>query len=59
MKHYVSERFGLRVHGRVPYTFTSGGGSLFCNSAGDDCYEVIGGTGIPQVDLGAGLIVMF
>lgn len=58
VKHYLSERFGLRIHGRIPYTFTSGGGTLFCDSDGR-CYQAIGGTGIPQADLGAGLIVMF
>ena len=57
-KVYLGERFGLRVQGRLPYIFTSGGGSLVCNENGD-CYEAIGGVGIPQVDLGAGVMVLF
>jgi hypothetical protein len=58
-KIYLGQRFGLRFLGRVPYTFTSGGGELFCDPDTGKCYRAIGGMGIPQVDLSAGLIIMF
>lgn len=54
-KTYINDRFGLRVQGSLPFTLISGGGSLGCGSGG--CYTTVGGEGVGQLDVQAGLII--
>lgn len=56
-KIYVNERMGIRVQGRLPWIFVSGGGSVGCGSGG--CYSSVGGWGIVQADVSGGLFIMF
>ena len=56
-KMYVSQRVALRVQGRMPFTFFSGGAGIGCGFNG--CYTTVGGTGIAQLDLSAGLAFCF
>lgn len=55
-KVYVSEKVGLRIQGRLPWTIFSGGAGIGCGSGG--CYTSIGGTGIAQIDVSAGLMIL-
>ena len=55
-KVYASERVGIRVQGTLPFTFISGGGTIGCG--GGSCWTAVGGTGVTQWTLSAGLIVM-
>ena len=55
-KVYASNSIGLRVQGRFPFTIMSGGGSVGCGSGG--CYTSVGGTGIGQFDVSAGVMLM-
>jgi hypothetical protein len=50
-KFYLSERVGLLVSGRMPFTFTSG--FLGIGTGGLS----VGGTGIVQFDVSAGLMI--
>lgn len=54
-KSYINDRVGLRVQGSLPFTLISGGGSLGCGSGG--CYTTVGGEGVGQLDISAGLII--
>jgi hypothetical protein len=56
-KAYVNDRFGVRVQGRLPFTFVSSGFGLGCGTGG--CYTTVGGTGVTQVDVSGGAFVMF
>ena len=56
-KIYVNERMGLRVQGRLPWTIINNGGAVACGSGG--CYTMLGGSGIIQADVSAGLFIMF
>lgn len=56
-KAYLNDRVGVRVQGRIPFTFLSSGGSVGCGPAG--CYTTIGGSGIMQIDVSGGLFLMF
>jgi hypothetical protein len=56
-KIYISERVGLRVQGRMPWIFLSGGAAMGCGTGG--CYTSFGGSGIVQGDVSGGLFVMF
>jgi hypothetical protein len=55
-KVYASNSVGLRVQGRFPFTIMSGGGAVGCGSGG--CYTSVGGTGIGQFDVSAGVMLM-
>jgi len=55
-KIYFGERFGLRIQGQAPYTFTGGDQTDFI--CGDDgCVKNGGGRGLWQFNLSAGLII--
>jgi len=54
-KVYSSGRFGLQVQATFPFTFVDGGGSISCGGGG--CFTSIGGTGVGQFDVGAGIII--
>jgi hypothetical protein len=56
VKFYASERIGIRAQARLPYTFMNTGLGVGCGFGG--CGATIGGTGIAQFDLSAGLFVM-
>jgi hypothetical protein len=49
------ERFGFMAQASFPFTVTEGGGYISVGSGG--LYTTVGGTGIGQFDLSAGLIV--
>ena len=51
-KVYMSEKIGLLVQGRMPFTFTGGGIGIGTGGAS------IVGTGIAQFDIGAGLMIL-
>ena len=55
-KVYLGERIGLRFQGRLPFTFTGGGGGFYYGSNGS--YVVVGGSGVLQTSLSAGLFLM-
>lgn len=57
-KAYVNDRFGVRVQGRLPFTFVDGGFGLGCGT-GSGCYTTVGGTGITQIDVSGGAFLMF
>jgi hypothetical protein len=55
-KIYFSKRFGLRIQGQAPYTFTGGDQTDFI--CGDDgCVKNGGGRGLWQFNVSAGLII--
>jgi hypothetical protein len=56
-KIYASDLIGLRIQGRLPFTFVSGGAGIGCGFNG--CYATVGGSGIAQFDVSAGLMIMF
>jgi hypothetical protein len=56
-KIYFSDRLALRVQGRMPFTFFSGGAAIGCGGGG--CYTTVGGSGIAQFDIGGGLAFLF
>lgn len=55
VKAYLSDRAGLRLQFRMPFTLIDGGGGFACGPGG--CYTTIGGYGVSQFDLTAGLII--
>jgi hypothetical protein len=55
-KIYASERIGIRAQARLPYTFLNTGLGVGCGFGG--CGATVGGTGIAQFDLSAGLFIM-
>ncbi len=55
-KLYASDRSGLRLQGRFPFSIFSSGGAVGCGSGG--CYTSIGGTGLGQFDLSAGVMLL-
>ncbi|UCH85468.1 MAG: hypothetical protein JSW50_07210 [Candidatus Latescibacterota bacterium] len=55
-KIYMSERIALRLQGTMPFTFTSGGAGVGCSFGG--CWPTVGGTGIFQFDLTAGIAIL-
>ena len=55
-KIYASNSIGLRVQGRFPFSIFSGGGSVGCGSGG--CYTSVGGTGMGQFDVSAGVTLL-
>ncbi len=55
-KVYASDRIGLRVQGRFPFSIFSSGGAVGCGSGG--CYTSISGTGLGQFDLSAGVMLL-
>ncbi|MCK5619955.1 MAG: hypothetical protein KAJ17_11165, partial [Candidatus Krumholzibacteria bacterium] len=56
-KIYATDRIGLRVQARLPFTFISGGAGIGCGTGG--CYTTVGGSGIAQFDVSAALMLMF
>ena len=56
-KVLFSERVGIRLQASMPLTFIASSGAVFCG--GGACYTTIGGEGLPQGNLSAGLIVAF
>jgi opacity protein-like surface antigen len=56
-KVYANDRIALRVQGRMPFTFFSGGAGIGCGFNG--CYTTVGGSGIAQLDVSAGLAFLF
>jgi hypothetical protein len=56
VKYYVNDRIALKVQGRVPYTFFSGGLGIGIGTGGASI--VAGGTGIMQGDVSAGLLLL-
>jgi len=55
-KVYANDRFGLKFQGRFPMTIFSGGGAIGCGTGG--CYTSIGGSGVAQFDLSAGVMLL-
>jgi len=55
-KVYISDRIGLKFQGRMPFTFFSSGFGLGYGSGG--VYTTVGGTGLAQFDLSAGLMIL-
>jgi len=55
-KVYANDRLGLRVQARMPWTIFSGGAGIGCGGGG--CYTTFGGTGIAQIDVSAGLMIL-
>jgi hypothetical protein len=55
-KVYANDRFGIKVQGRFPFTIMSGGGAIGCGTGG--CYTSIGGSGVGQFDLSAGVMLL-
>jgi hypothetical protein len=55
-KIYMSQRIALRLQGSMPFTFTSGGAGVGCSFGG--CYPTVGGSGIFQFDLTAGIAIL-
>jgi len=55
-KAYVNDRFGLRVQGRLPFTLSKAGSGLGCGP--NDCYSTVGGAGVGQIDVSAGLLIL-
>lgn len=56
-KVYANEHFGFKVQGRFPFSIFSGGGAIGCSSGGN-CYTSIGGSGVGQFDLSAGVMLL-
>jgi hypothetical protein len=56
IKAYVHERIGLTLRGSMPMSFFSGGGSIGCGTGG--CYTSVGGTGLLQFDVAAGVMIL-
>jgi hypothetical protein len=56
-KLYLNERFGLRVQSSLPFTLISGGAAIGCGPGG--CYSTVGGEAVSQIDLSAGIMVLF
>lgn len=56
-KIYASDRIGLRIQARLPFTFTSAYWGVGCGSGG--CGSTIGGYGIGQLDFSGGLMLLF
>ncbi|MCK5407661.1 MAG: outer membrane beta-barrel protein [Candidatus Krumholzibacteria bacterium] len=56
-KIYATDRIGLRVQARLPFTLVSGGAGIGCGF--DGCYTTVGGSGIAQFDVSAALMLMF
>ena len=55
-KLYANDRLGLKLQGRFPFSIFSGGGAIGCGSGG--CYTSVGGSGMGQFDLSAGVMVL-
>jgi hypothetical protein len=55
-KLYANDRLGLKLQGRFPFSIFSGGGSVGCGPGG--CYTSVGGTGVGQFDLSAGIMLL-
>jgi hypothetical protein len=56
VKYYAAERIGLRAQVRMPFTFFSGGAGIGCGFQG--CYTTVGGSGVAQIDVGLGLMIL-
>jgi len=56
VKVYANDRLGLRLQGRMPFTIFSGGAGIGCGTGG--CYTTFGGSGMAQIDLSAGLMIL-
>jgi hypothetical protein len=56
-KIVASESVGVRLQARLPYTWTGTGSTIFCGGGG--CSYGFVGDGILQLDLSAGVFVMF
>jgi hypothetical protein len=54
-KVYLNERIGLRVQGALPFTFVNGGVGLGFGTGGG--YVTVGGTGVLQTSVTAGLVI--
>lgn len=54
-KIYINERVGIRLAGRMPFTFFSSGFGLGVGTGG--AYVSLGGTGIAQFDVSGGLVI--
>jgi hypothetical protein len=57
VKIVPSERVGVRLQARLPFTWTGTGSTIFCGGGG--CSYGFVGDGILQLDLSAGVFVMF
>ncbi len=57
VKLVPSERVGVRLQARLPYTWTGTSSTIFCGGGG--CSYGYIGDGILQLDLSAGVFVMF
>lgn len=55
VKYYASTRIGLRLQGTLPLTFFSGGFGFGCGGGG--CGGTVGGTGLAQTGVSAGLFL--
>jgi len=55
-KYYPTQRIGLRAQVRLPFTFVSSGGGIGCGFNG--CYATVGGSGIAQIDVSLGLMIL-
>lgn len=54
-KVYTQGKLGVEIQGSLPFTFVSGGGSISFGSGG--VYTSIGGSGLGQIDVSAGLVI--
>jgi hypothetical protein len=57
VKFVATENVGVRLQARLPYTWTGTGSTIFCSGGG--CSYGFVGDGILQLDLSAGVFVMF
>jgi len=56
-KIYASERLGIRLQARLPFTFTNTFWGVGCGGGG--CGTTVGGYGVAQFDVSAGLMLLF
>jgi len=57
LKHFLSDRFGLRAEARGFYTFTDSGGGVFCNQG--LCLFAFSGEGLWQGEVSGGVVFAF
>lgn len=55
VKYYTQKSAGIRLNFRMPVTFTSGGVGIGCGGGG--CGATVGGTGITQFEMAAGIFI--
>jgi hypothetical protein len=56
-KWYATDVIGFRIQATLPFAFTSGGIGIGCGGGG--CFTTVGGSGIAQIGVSAGLTALF